>query len=274
MRLGLFVAAMTMTWPLTYPEVFDILCTEPPRGVLLFGPPGTGKTLLAKAVATESEANFISIKGPELFSKFVGESERGIREIFRKAKQGAPAVIFFDEVDALAPTRGRSTDSGVTERVISQILTEMDGLEELKDIVVLAATNRPDMVDAALLRPGRFDRLIYVGMPSQGEREAILSIHLRGKPLASDVHVPEVASLAERYMGADLEAVCREAAMLALREAIEPGMERSDVLKKAKGLAVRRDHFLAALERVRPTVSETSLKEYDDMAKGFAAGRQ
>ena len=260
-------------WPLKFPEVFDIINTEPPRGVLLFGPPGTGKTLLAKAVATESEANFISIKGPELFTKFVGESERGVREIFRKAKQGAPTVVFFDEVDALAPKRGASADSGVTERVISQILTEMDGLEELKDVVVVAATNRPDMIDDAIMRPGRIDRMIYVGIPGEAERKGIFSIHLKGKPLGDDVDGDEIAKQTEGYVGADIDAICREAAMLALRELIEPDMSHASVLKKAKGIRIGKRHLLKAMARVKPSVSETVLKEFENMAEEMSMDR-
>ncbi|MGC9097128.1 MAG: ATP-binding protein, partial [Infirmifilum sp.] len=178
---------------------------DPPKGILLYGPPGTGKTLLAKAVATESEANFVSIKGPEIFSKWVGESERAIREIFRKARQAAPSVIFIDEIDALAPMRGLvSTDSGVTERVVSQLLTEMDGLERLEGVVVIAATNRPDIIDPALLRPGRFDRLIYVPPPDEKARLEIFKVHTKRMPLAEDVDLAELAKRTEGYTGADI----------------------------------------------------------------------
>lgn len=259
-----------MEWPLKYPEAFEALRTEPPRGVLLFGPPGTGKTMLAKAVATESEANFISIKGPELFSKYVGESERAVRETFRKAKQAAPCIIFFDEIDSIAPKRGTSFDSRVTERVISQILTELDGLEELKDVVVVAATNRPDMIDKALLRPGRFDRLIYVRAPEEKERGEIFRIHLKGKPLGGDVDLRELARKTEGYVGADIEAICREASMLALRELIKPGMDRESVVKGSKGIEIRKEHLFKAMARVRPTASEKNLKEFEAMAGEFA----
>ncbi|KPQ41890.1 MAG: cell division control protein 48 [Candidatus Methanoperedens nitroreducens] len=165
-------------WPLKYPEAFEAIHIKPPKGVLLYGPPGTGKTLLAKAIATESEANFISIKGPELLSKYVGESEKAIRETFRKARQAAPTIIFFDEIDSIVPARISGFDSGVTERVVSQFLTEIDGLEELKNVVIIAATNRPEMVDPALLRPGRFDRLIYIRPPDLKDKEKIFKIHL------------------------------------------------------------------------------------------------
>ena len=219
-------------WPLKYPEAFEAINTRPPRGVLLFGPPGTGKTMLAKAIATESEANFISIKGPELLSKYVGESEKAIRETFRKARQAAPTIIFFDEIDSMVPTRGTAFDSGVTERMVSQILTEIDGLEELKNVVVVAATNRPDMVDPALLRPGRLERFIYVRPPDLKEREIIFDIHLKGKPLASDIDVKELAKRTQGYVGADIEAICHEAAIIALRDWIKPGMDRETVKKE------------------------------------------
>ncbi|MCZ7391986.1 MAG: CDC48 family AAA ATPase [Candidatus Methanoperedens sp.] len=250
-------------WPLKYPEAFEAINTRPPKGVLLFGPPGTGKTLLAKAIATESQANFISIKGPELLSKYVGESERAIRETFRKARQAAPTIIFFDEIDSIVPVRGAAFDTGVTERVVSQILTELDGLEELKNVVVVAATNRPDMVDPALLRPGRFDRFIFIRPPDLKEREMIFDIHLKGKPLSSEVDVGKLAVRTEGYVGADIEAVCREAAIIALREAIKPGMEREDVKKKALNVRIRNEHFEKAFSTVRPTPWEE--KEYEDI---------
>ncbi len=257
-------------WPIKYPEAFAALRTKPPKGVLLFGHPGTGKTLLAKAVATESEANFISIKGPELFSKYVGESERAVRETFRKAKQVAPCIIFFDELDSVAPKRGASFDSRVTERVISQMLTELDGLEELKDVVVLAATNRPDIIDEALLRPGRFDRLIYVRAPEEKEREEIFKIHLKGKPLGGDVSLQELARETAGYVGADIEAICREAAMLAMREMIKPGMDRESVVKGVKGIEIKKGHLHRAMARVKPSAPEETVKEFEAMAKEFA----
>jgi transitional endoplasmic reticulum ATPase len=205
-------------WPLKNPEIFSKLGIKPPKGILLFGPPGCGKTLLGKAVATESEANFITIKGPEIFSKWVGESEKAIREVFRKARMAAPAVIFFDELDSLLPRRGLGfSDSGVSERVISQLLTEMDGIVTLEDIVVIAATNRPDMVDPAVLRPGRFDRLIYVPEPDEESKTQIFKIYTKNMPLAKDVDAKVLASNSKNYSGADIEALCREAAMVALR---------------------------------------------------------
>ena len=203
-------------WPLRYASLFQHARIRPLRGIVLHGPPGTGKTLLAKAVATESRANFIAIKGPQLMSKWVGESERAIREIFKKAKQAAPCLIFLDEVDALAPRRGLDP-SGVADRVLSQLLTEMDGIEELRGVMVLAATNRLDMVDPALLRPGRFDSLVEIPMPDEGERLAIFRIHTRGKPLAPDVDLSVLAKDSQGLAGADIEAICRKAATLAIR---------------------------------------------------------
>ena len=208
-------------WPLKSPEIFERLGIKPPKGILIYGPPGCGKTLLARAVATESEANFISIKGPEVFSKWVGESEKAIREVFRKARMAAPSVVFFDEIDALTPRRGMGFgDSGVGERVISQLLTEMDGLVTLEDIVVIAATNRPDIVDPAVLRPGRFDRMIYVPEPDEKSRLQIFKIYTKDMPLAKDVDVAQLTVMAKNYSGADIEALCREAALLALRRNI------------------------------------------------------
>lgn len=205
-------------WPLKNPEMFTRLGIRAPKGILMYGPPGCGKTLLARAVATESEANFISIKGPEVFSKWVGESEKAIREVFRKARMAAPAVIFLDEIDSLTPRRGMGmSDSGVSERVISQLLTEMDGMVTLQDIVVIAATNRPDMVDSAVLRPGRFDRLIYVPEPDEKSRLQIFKIYTRNMPVASDVDLNQLATITRYYSGADIESLCREAAMHALR---------------------------------------------------------
>jgi len=205
-------------WPLKNPEMFTKLGIRPPKGILLYGPPGCGKTLLARAVATESEANFISIKGPEVFSKWVGESEKAIREIFRKARMAAPSVVFLDEIDSITPRRGMGmSDSGVSERVISQLLTEMDGIVSLQDIVIVAATNRPDMVDPAVLRPGRFDRLIYVPEPDDKGRLQIFKIYTKDMPISKDVDLNQLAIMTKYYGGADIESLCREAAMHALR---------------------------------------------------------
>jgi len=243
-------------WPLKYPDVFKRLGIRPPRGILLYGPPGTGKTLLAKAVATESEANFISIKGPEVLSKWVGESEKAIREIFRKAREASPCIIFFDELDAIAPRRGMHTDAGVTDRIVNQLLTEMDGIQILKDVVVIGATNRPDILDPGLLRPGRFDRVIYVPPPDVEGRYQILQIHTKNMPLADDVDLRKIAELTEGYTGADLEAVCREAALTAARENIN--------IDK-----VYMRHFMAALERVKPSIAPEQKREYEKILSEF-----
>ncbi|MDY9923592.1 CDC48 family AAA ATPase [Methanobacterium sp.] len=221
-------------WPLKYPESFDKFGVKPPRGVLIYGPPGTGKTLLAKAVANESKANFIAVKGPELLSKWVGESEKGVREVFRKARQTAPTVIFFDEIDSIASARsGSSTDSGVTQRVVNQLLTEIDGLEELQDVAVIAATNRVDIMDPALLRPGRFDRHVKVDDPDETARLAIFKVHTKNMPLADDVDLKYLAKNTEKYVGADIEAVCREAVMLTMRDDLKAEEVKMKYFKKA-----------------------------------------
>ncbi|MBC7219693.1 MAG: CDC48 family AAA ATPase, partial [Hadesarchaea archaeon] len=241
-------------WPMKHPEAFKRLGIEPPKGILLYGPPGTGKTMLARAVATESEANFISIKGPELLSKWVGESERGVRETFRKAKMAAPAVIFFDEIDALVPRRGSGFgDSHVTERVISQLLTELDGLEKLEKVVVIGATNRPDLIDPALLRPGRFDRLVLVPAPDLKSRLEILKIHTKKMPLAKDVDLEQIAKETEGYSGSDLASLCREAAMLVLRRDIN-----------AKEVSMQ--DFRQAMENIRPSITPEMIKTYESFA--------
>ncbi len=227
-------------WPLKHPDTFKRLGIRPPKGTLLYGIPGTGKTLLAKAVASESEANFISVKGPELLSKWVGESEKGVREVFRKAKQAAPTVIFFDEIDAIASARsGNDTDSGVTKRVVNQLLTEMDGLEELEDVAIIAATNRPDILDAGLMRPGRFDRHIQVKEPDEEARLAIFEVHTKDMPLAKDVDLKKLAKQTDGYVGADIESVCREAAMLTLRDNLEADK-------------IPNKYFKEAIEKVKP----------------------
>jgi transitional endoplasmic reticulum ATPase len=241
--------AQSVEWPLKKPEVFKRMGITPPRGILLYGPPGCGKTLLARAVATESEANFIAVKGPEIFSKWVGESEKAIREIFRKARTAAPAIIFFDELDSIIPRRGAGySDSGATERVISQLLTEMDGIESLQNVLVIAATNRPDILDPAVMRPGRFDRLIDVPAPDSKALMQIFKIHARDMPLSKDVDLQEIAEKAKGYSGADVEALCREAAMGALRESID-----------AK--EVTRKDFDKAMETIKPSINER-MEEY------------
>ncbi len=238
-------------WPLKYGEIFDYSGVSPPKGIMLYGPPGTGKTLIAKAVATESEVNFISIKGPELLSKWVGESERGVREVFRKARQAAPCIVFFDEIDSIVPPRGRDLGTNVTERVVSQILTELDGLDALKDVVVIAATNRPDMVDPALMRPGRIDRILYIPNPDKEAREAILAIHTRGMPLAEDVDKDKLAELMEGYNGADIAATCQAASQIAIHEHLEKYSDPKEAMEHKEELTVKMEHFRKAFTKVK-----------------------
>jgi transitional endoplasmic reticulum ATPase len=255
----------TIQWPLEYPQVFETLDMEAAKGVLLFGPPGTGKTLLAKAVANEAESNFISIKGPELLNKYVGESEKGVREVFAKARENAPTVVFFDEIDSIAVERGRNTgDSGVGERVVSQLLTELDGLEELEDVVVIATTNRPDLIDSALLRPGRLDRQIHVPVPNEEGRRKIFAVHTRDKPIADDVDLDWLASQTDGYVGADIEAVCREASMAASREFIG-SVDPEEIDDSVGNVRISKTHFEEALEEVGPSVDEETKKHYEDL---------
>jgi transitional endoplasmic reticulum ATPase len=257
-------------WPLKYPDLFAQLNATPPKGLLLYGPPGTGKTLLAKAVAHESESNFISVKGPELLNKFVGESEKAVREVFRKARQASPCIIFFDEIDSVAPTRGSSGgDSHVTERVISQFLTEMDGLEELRNVVIIAATNRPDIIDSALLRPGRFDRLLFVPPPDLEARKQIFKIHTRKTPLADDVSLDDLARKTDGYTGADIASLANTGVMLALREHISKAKDPEDAKKRAKGLKVAKRHFEEALQKIKPMRTE-ELKMYERFSEQFS----
>ena len=262
----------TIQWPLEYPEVFESMDLDAAKGVLLYGPPGTGKTLLAKAVANEAESNFISIKGPELLNKFVGESEKGVREVFSKARENAPTVIFFDEIDSVAGERGRqSGDSGVGERMVSQLLTELDGLEELEDVVVVATTNRPDLIDSALLRPGRLDRHVHVPVPDEAARRAIFEVHTREKPLADDVDLDELAEAAEGYVGADIEAVCREASMAATREFIN-SVGPEEAADSVGNVRVNREHFEQALEEVNPSVTAETRERYEEIEERFDRG--
>ncbi|WP_336364493.1 CDC48 family AAA ATPase [Halalkalicoccus salilacus] len=249
----------SVEWPLTNPERFDRMGIDPPAGVLLYGPPGTGKTLMAKAVANETNANFISIRGPQLLSKWVGESEKAIRQTFRKARQVSPTVIFFDELDSLAPSRGGEVGSNVSERVVNQLLTELDGLEEMENVMVIAATNRPDMIDPALIRSGRFDRLVMVGQPDEEGRREILQIHTRDIPLAADVSLRELAEITEGYVGSDLQSIAREAAMTALRE-------------DSDAEVVEMRHFRQAMDSVRPTITEDILEYYEQIKDEFTGG--
>ncbi|MGA1792784.1 MAG: CDC48 family AAA ATPase [Thermoplasmatota archaeon] len=249
----------TVEWPLTHPEAFKNVGVDPPRGVLLFGPPGTGKTLLAKAVATETKANFISIKGPEVLSKWVGESEKAVREIFKKARQVAPCIIFLDEIDALAPRRSSSGDNHVSERLVNQLLTSMDGIEDTEGVIVLGATNRPDILDHALLRSGRFDRVILVGAPDKKERLAIFKVHTKEMPLDRNIDLEELAGTTEGYTGADIEGICREAGIIALRRDIGA---RKVTLKD----------FQSALTEARPSVDQDTIEAYERIANAWKGG--
>jgi len=243
-------------WPLQYPESFKRMGIRPSRGILLYGPPGSGKTLLAKAVAKESEANFIQIKGPELLSKWVGESEQGVRKVFERARQVAPCVVFFDELDALAGRRGQDTGSKVTERVLNQLLAEMDGLQDLNDVLIIGATNRPDMLDPSLLRPGRFDKILLVNAPDEKSRLKILEIHTKNMPLAKDVKLAEIVKRTDGYTGADIEGLVREAGMIALRQDITS----NEVQKK---------HFEEALDKIKPSVTQSTIKVYKQVEDNF-----
>ncbi|MEM3203482.1 MAG: CDC48 family AAA ATPase [Saccharolobus sp.] len=267
-------------YPLKYPELYQNSGIEPPKGILLFGPPGTGKTMLAKAVATESGANFIAVRGPEVLSKWVGESEKAVREIFRKARMYAPSVIFIDEIDAIAPIRGASYDSGVTERIVNQLLAEMDGIENLENVAVVAATNRPDILDPALLRPGRFEKLIYVPPPDKKARIEILKVHTKNIVIAEDVSLEDIGERTEGYTGADLAALVREAAMRAIRESMRICINKVDeickpndleckdkVMKecmKTTGVKVSLRHFEEAMKKIKPSVTQDMLQFYQN----------
>jgi transitional endoplasmic reticulum ATPase len=259
----------TIQWPLEYPEVFEQMDMQAAKGVLMYGPPGTGKTLLAKAIANESQSNFISIKGPELLNKFVGESEKGVREVFEKARSNAPTVVFFDEIDSIAGERGqRVGDSGVGERVVSQLLTELDGLEELEDVVVIATTNRPDLIDAALLRPGRLDRHIHVPVPDEAGRRAIFGVHTADTPLAEGVDLDDLAARTDGYVGADIEALVREASMAATREFIN-SVDPEEIEDTVGNVLVTVDHFEQALDEVNPSVDEETRERYEEIEERF-----
>jgi transitional endoplasmic reticulum ATPase len=259
----------TIQWPLEYPQVFEQMDMQAAKGVLMFGPPGTGKTLLAKAIANEAQSNFISIKGPELLNKYVGESEKGVREVFEKARSNAPTVVFFDEIDSIAGERGQNSgDSGVGERVVSQLLTELDGLEDLEDVVVIATTNRPDLIDPALLRPGRLDRHVHVPVPDEEGRRNIFEVHTRDKPLADEVDLDDLAGQTDGYVGADIEAVCREASMAASREFIN-SVDPDDVDDSVGNVLVTTDHFETALQEVSPSVDEEVREQYEEIEEQF-----
>ena len=243
-------------WPMKYPDSFSRMGIRPSRGILLYGPPGTGKTLLAKAVAKESEANFIQVKGPELMSMWVGESEKGVRKIFERARQVAPCIIFFDEIDSLAGKRGIDAGTKVTERILNQLLAEMDGLEDLKDILIIGATNRPDMLDPALLRPGRFDKILLVNAPEEAGRLNIFNIHTEKMPITKDVNIKDLAKKTTGYTGADIEAVIREAAILSLRESID-------------SKEVRKKHFDEALKKIKPSVTKPTIEVYKKVEENY-----
>ncbi|KAJ3280989.1 spermatogenesis associated protein 5, partial [Borealophlyctis nickersoniae] len=235
-------------WPLKHPEAFTRFNIRPPKGILLYGPPGCSKTLMAKALATESGVNFIAVKGPELFSKWVGESEKAVKSVFRKARAAAPSIVFFDEIDALAVRRG--TDTSVADRVLSQLLSEMDGIEPLVDVTVVAATNRPDIIDSALLRPGRIDRILYISPPDRASREQILRLRMKTMACADDVDVGVLADLTEGYSGAECVAVCQEAAVSAMEEDVD-------------ALCVHHRHFETAIKSVTPRITREMVEFYD-----------
>ena len=247
-------------WPLTNSEDFKRIGIQPSKGILLFGPPGTGKTMLSKAVATESKANFISVKGSEILSKWFGESERKIAEIFKKGKQASPCIIFFDEIDAIAPMRGSAAgEPRVVERMVNTLLSEMDGLEELRGVVVIGATNRPDLIDAALLRPGRFDEVVLVPPPDEKARLEILKVHTKNMALGDNVNLVDLSKKTEGYSGADIEALCRKAGVIALHENIK--------IEK-----VSKKHFEAALSKVNPSTTPRTKEYYEEVARRLGRG--
>ncbi|XP_076239280.1 ATPase family gene 2 protein homolog A isoform X1 [Calliopsis andreniformis] len=248
-----FKLKQAVEWPLRHPEAFLRMGITPPKGVLMFGPPGCSKTMIAKALATESKVNFLNIKGPELFSKWVGESEKAVREVFRKARQVSPSIVFIDEIDALGSERGSSSNTGsnVQERVLAQLLTELDGITALGSVTLVAATNRPDKIDKALLRPGRLDRIIYVPLPDDETRQEIFNIKLKNMPIAKDVNIQDLVELTEGYSGAEIQAICHEAAMKALEESLN-----ADIVTK--------EHFKAALAMITPRTPPSLLTLYND----------
>ncbi len=259
-------------WPLDYATIYDDMNLEPAKGILMYGPPGTGKTLMAKAVANESDSNFISIKGPELLNKYVGESEKGVREVFEKARANAPTIVFFDEIDAIAGERGTGmSDSGVGERVVSQLLTELDGLENLEDVVVIATTNRPDLIDSALLRPGRLDRHVHVPVPDDEARKAVLKVHTENLQIANDVDFEKLSNQTKGFVGADIEALCRQATMVATRELIDnlTSEEKESKEYKQTNKEINMEHFRKALQEVKASVTQETREEYDKIEERF-----
>jgi len=254
-------------WPLKYPEFYAHMKSEPPSGVLLFGLPGTGKTLLAKAIANETEANFISVKGPEFLSKWVGESAKAVREIFRKARTVHPCIIFFDEIDAIATKRSAESSTKVVEQMVAQLLTEMDGLEELKDVILIAATNRPDMLDPALLRSGRFGRHIEIPLPNKESREEIFKIHLKEKPLDEQINLKELAMIVEGYSGADIKSICEEATLFAIRRGVFDETINKKDPNSFKKVKIQKSDFDKAIEKIKGTVKRAK-KSYEEETKG------
>ncbi len=269
-------------WPMRFPQLFEKTGIRPPKGVLLFGPPGTGKTMLAKAVATESNANFIAVRGPEVLSKWVGESEKAIREVFKRARQTAPCVVFFDEIDAIAPSRERiHGDSGVTDRIVNQLLSEMDGIEALNRVIVIGATNRATLLDPALLRPGRFDRIIYVPPPDLKARIDILKVHLKSVPTSPDLNLEEIAKKLEGYTGADIEALVRETVMLKLRNVYSGCVEKANSECKEEecknkvvnecmnnvDVKVTTQDLEEGMKIVTPSLTKADIQRYETMSK-------
>lgn len=239
-------------WPIKHPESFVRMGIQPPKGILLYGPPGCSKTMIAKALANESGLNFLAVKGPELMSKYVGESERAVREIFRKARAVAPSILFFDEIDALAVERGSSAGGGnVGDRVLAQLLTEMDGIEQLHNVTILAATNRPDMIDKALMRPGRIDRIIYVPLPDSATRAEIFKLQFRSMPTSDDISLDHLVTKTQKYSGAEIIALCREAALLALQEDLQAKI-------------VTEKHFEQSFEIVTPRIPQKLMDFYSN----------
>ena len=258
-------------WPLKYPELYKHLSSKPPNGILLYGPPGTGKTLIAKALAHESEINFISVKGPEFLSKWVGESEKAVRETFRKARSASPCIIFFDEIDAIAGLRGRNAGSQVTEQVVSQLLTEMDGLEGLKDVILLAATNRQDMLDPAFLRSGRFGRHIELPMPDLESRVKIFNIHLKNKPIAKNIDINKLAQEFEGYTGADIQGVCEEATLLTIRKTLAEGTINTQDPASVKSVEIGKAEFEDAIVKVLKSADRAKIaqEKYEKEPEGM-----